>query len=338
MKMAAMNGKKTKDDMKLVDQFGRLHNYLRISITEGCNFSCTYCMPNGYTPVSDSSFMTAQEIGEIAHILVSMGINKIRITGGEPLVRRDFSEIITILGQFPVSLALTTNGYLLNKHLSFLKDNGCTNLNISLDTLHAMRFWKVTGRHGFQDVIKSIEKALKMGFQVKLNTVVMKGVNDDEIIDFARLTIDNPLTTRFIEFMPFPGNRWKVGHTINYEKILQKLKNEFELLELKNESNQTSNLYNIKGAQGKIGIIGTVSNPFCSGCNRIRLTADGMIKNCLFNNKEFNVLEPLRKGEEVKSLIFEALNQKNYQYGGKLNFNNPTREDLDNRAMYSIGG
>jgi molybdenum cofactor biosynthesis protein A len=332
-----MSGKKIESKNFITDRFGRIHNYLRLSITEGCNYACTYCMPHG-SLASSSNIMSAEEIGEISKQMVDLGVNKIRITGGEPLIRKDFANIIELIGKLPIERALTTNGFLLNSYFNQLIDSNFKKLNVSLDTLDAARYKEITGRNVFNQVFENIFKAIDLGFKLKLNMVVMKGINDSEIIDFAKLTLNNPITVRFIEFMPFPGNNWNFGRTIKCSDILEKLKLKYEIEEVNNNTIQTSKNHKIKGAKGELGVISTVSNPFCNECNRIRLTADGKLKNCLFNNGEVDVLSALRQEKSIANIVSEVLSKKHLQQGSEEKLSVDNKNIQDNRNMYSIGG
>lgn len=333
-----MFGKAIKNSTYLTDRFGRMHSYLRLSITESCNFRCSYCMPNNNHCQIPDEQMSADEIAQIAEVFHNLGVDKIRLTGGEPLARKDFRDIITALGKMPVSLALTTNGLLLDKYLSDLKDANFTKLNISLDSLKPERFKSVTGKDAFHKVYDNIIKSVNAGFKVKLNAVVMKDFNDDEIEDFARLTIDLPITMRFIEFMPFKDNNWSFGRIVKHNEIIQKLEDTFSLKPAETSFSSTAQIYQIDGARGKIGVIGTVSKPFCDSCNRIRVTSDGKLKSCLFGHKEHNLLSPLRKNEDLLASIHDALMKKPHQHGGKQSFSEQPNDFQNNRNMHSIGG
>lgn len=333
-----MYGRPTENSKYLTDRFGRVHSYLRMSLTDSCNFSCTYCMPENIKCLPAQNQMSAAEIRNLAEIFYKIGIDKIRLTGGEPLIRKDFREIISALGNLPVTLGLTTNGLLLDKYLDDLKKANFTKINISLDSLKPDKFKAITKRDSFQKVFQNIFKTIDAGFEVKINAVVMKGFNDDEIEDFALLTKKYPVSMRFIEFMPFKDNNWNFGKTFRQQEIIQKLKDSFELNHLENKFNETAQLFQIAGAQGKIGIIGTVSQPFCDSCNRIRITSDGKLKSCLFGHSEYDVLRPLREGKDVLNEIKDAIQKKPHQHGGKKSFTENPNEFQENRNMTSIGG
>lgn len=328
---------------KLVDQFGREHDYLRISLTERCNLRCSYCMPEeGIQLRPKSQFMSKHEVIELAKIFVSLGVKKIRLTGGEPLVRNDAHEIITELSKLPIELAITTNGILIDKFIpSFIKNNVRT-INISLDSLKRDKFNEITRRNYFDTVISNIDLLLNHDFHIKLNAVLIKGVNDDEIIDFINYTKDKNIHYRFIEFMPFDGNKWDWSKGVSYKELLDKVVHFFgnEVIKLNDKKNDTSKNYRINGHKGTFAIISSVTNPFCDNCNRLRLTADGKMKNCLFSNNETDLLTAFRQGIDVKPLIYESVWHKKEKRAGMNTFemlSNPISHN-NNRSMITIGG
>ncbi|MDC7995337.1 GTP 3',8-cyclase MoaA [Altibacter sp. HG106] len=327
----------------LTDSFGRKHTYLRISLTEKCNLRCTYCMPQEGVPLTPSKhLMSAEEIFQMASLFVQEGVTKIRLTGGEPLVRKDFPELLQKLSSLPIKCTLTTNGVIIDRHLDLLKECEVTTINLSLDTLSADKFKKITFRNDFEKVYENLMLLLDHGFQVKINVVLMKGVNDDEIIDFLEFTKENPISVRFIEFMPFEGNAWNRTKTISYQHIMSVVKTHFgseTVLRLQDAPNDTTKNYKIRGFEGFFGIISTVTNPFCDSCNRLRLTANGQLKNCLFSDSESDLLTPFRAGEDIRPVIHNAVMKKHAMRGG---LNRP--EDFEdvtqhkNRSMIRIGG
>ncbi|WMI70320.1 GTP 3',8-cyclase MoaA [Mangrovimonas sp. YM274] len=332
-----------KNDSILTDSFGRKHNYLRISLTEKCNLRCTYCMPaNGVPLTPKSHLMTADEVFDIAKIFVENGVTKIRLTGGEPLVRKDFTDILKRLSTLPAKLSITTNAVLLDRFVEDFKTNGLQDINISLDTLNPEKFKLITRRNEFQKTYQNILLALEKGFNVKINVVLMKDFNDDEILDLIGLTKDLPISLRFIEFMPFDGNNWNKDKLVSQEEILTQVYEHFgtsKVATLENEDNFTSRNYKIKGFKGQFGIISTVTNPFCDSCNRVRLTADGKLKNCLFSNNETNLLTSLRNNESIEPLIQLALFKKKATRAGLTTFEAFNNTELhNNRSMITIGG
>jgi molybdenum cofactor biosynthesis protein A len=328
----------------LTDDFGRKHNYLRISLIEKCNLRCTYCMPaDGIALTPKNELMTADEVFAIAQTFVQNGVDKIRLTGGEPLLRKDFPDIISKLATFNIKLSLTTNGILIDRHLDVLKQFNVRGINLSLDTLIASKFNSITLRNQFEKVIDNLHLLLNNDFNVKVNVVLIKGFNDDEVIDFIKLTEFLPLSIRFIEFMPFAGNAWDKSKMVSQKQILETLSNYYnpsQIEKLVDEKNFTARTFKIKDYQGSFGIISSVTNPFCDSCNRIRLTANGKIKNCLFSNAETDLLTPLRNGETITDLISTAINNKKKVRAGMTTieeFNNPNLNQ-DNRSMIAIGG
>ncbi len=328
----------------LSDSFGRKHTYLRISLTERCNLRCSYCMPvDGVPLLPKAHLMTADELFQIAKLFVEEGVTKIRLTGGEPLVRKDFPQILEQLASLPVTLSITTNGVTIDQHIEALKKHGVKTINLSLDTLDADKFKKITFRNYFDRVYDNILLLIKEGFKVKINAVLMKGVNDDEIIDFIKFTEDHAVSFRFIEFMPFEGNQWNREKTVSLQEILDELHQHYsasELIRLQDAPNDTAKNYQIAGYKGTFGIISTVTNPFCDSCNRIRLTANGQLKNCLFSNTESDLLTPFRAGEDLRPIIQKAVLGKYAVRGGLSTpeqFENP-EEHSENRSMIRIGG
>ena len=328
----------------LQDDFGRFHNYLRISLTEHCNLRCTYCMPEeGILLTPKTHLMTADEILTIAQTFVDLGVTKIRLTGGEPLVRKDAKDIMLRLGKLGVHLTLTTNGILVPGFIATFHKAGIKTINISIDSLVKEKFNQITRRSYFETVFENIELLLTEGFMVKLNVVLIKDFNDNEIVDFVTLTKHKNIQIRFIEFMPFSGNQWDKSKLVSYSEILEMLKSNFEHHEIErltDAPNDTAKNYKIKSYQGGFAIISSVTNPFCSTCSRIRLTADGKLKNCLFSNSETSLLETLRSGQSILPLIKQNLLTKKAVRAGMdddLKFQNPELFS-QNRSMIAIGG
>lgn len=327
----------------LTDTFGRNHTYLRISLTERCNLRCTYCMPNdGITLTPKEHLMTVDEIFTIAQEFVTLGVTKIRLTGGEPMVRKDFPEILEKLASLPIELGITTNGILAERFLPLLKKNNIKTITISIDSLDQDKFQQITRRNEFERVWKTIELFEKEGFIVKLNIVLIKKFNDNEIIDFINLTKNRNLIIRFIEFMPFDGNQWNMDKLVTHQEVLNVVNYTFPLQveRLKDAPNDTSRNYKIEGFSGSFSIISSVSNPFCDTCNRIRLTADGKLKNCLFSGNEFSLLKPLRAHQPIQTVIKKALDDKFATRGGMDTPDKLQNPDLhsNNRSMIAIGG
>jgi cyclic pyranopterin phosphate synthase len=334
----------SKPDHILTDQFGREHTYLRISLIERCNLRCTYCMPAEGVPLMPRShLMSYEEIFTLASLFVKHGVNKIRLTGGEPLIRKDIPVILEKLSGLPASLSITTNAVTVERHIDTLKQYGVQHINVSLDSLKRDKFKRISLRDDFDKVNDNLQLLLRYGFKVKLNMVVMKGVNDDEIIDFIELSRQHPLSVRFIEFMPFDGNNWNIEKTVSYESLMQTIRAHYgtdKVIKIEDAPNDTSRNYRIDGYPGSWAVISTVSNPFCDTCNRLRLTANGRLKNCLFSQGETDLLSPLREGRDIEPLIQKAVLAKKSMRGGMDSpekFEEPKNHG-QNRSMIRIGG
>jgi cyclic pyranopterin phosphate synthase len=291
-----------------------------------------------FTPAG--RLMQTDEIVEISKIFVAHGVKKIRLTGGEPLVRKDAATIINHLGQLPVKLTLTTNGTRLHEFADVLADAGVTSLNISLDTLQRDKFTLMTRRDNFDRVRKNIDLMVDRGFHVKVNVVAMKGVNDNEFIDFINWTKHAPIHIRFIEFMPFSGNRWNSDKVISWQEILTLAGSEFDIIPIQRDNHDTAKKYMVPGHEGTFAVISTMTAPFCSDCNRMRLTADGKMKNCLFSQSETDLLNPFRRGENIVPLIYQSIRDKKQSLGGQFTADLAHVEagKIENRSMITIGG
>lgn len=317
----------------MIDNYGRNIDYMRISVTELCNLRCRYCMPEeGICKRSHDEMMTAEETIEAVKAAVSLGIKKIRITGGEPLVKRGIVELCRHIAQIDgvEELCITTNGTLLRQYGAKLKEAGVNRLNISLDTLDPVKYRDITRTGELQDAIDGINAAFEAGFEgIKLNTVLMGGFNDDEIEDFVRLTVDRELEVRFIELMPIGGGMdFDEAGFISCQQVLEKVPQ----LEPLNMVDGVANIYRLPGAKGRVGLIRPISCEFCGTCNKIRLTADGMLKPCLHSDAEISIKGKDR--EEMADMIKAAVLGKP-EMRDALDANNPSRAG---RNMNSIGG
>lgn len=323
------------------DAFGRVHDYLRISLTDNCNLRCFYCMPEEkYAFAPASKLMQVEEIESLAKLFVSQGVKKIRLTGGEPLVRKDAPKIIEVLGKLDVELAITTNGIRVDEMLPELLSANIKSINISLDTLQQDKFLKITRRDLYHRVRSNIELLLHHNIRVKINVVVMKDLNENEILDFIALTKHNNIEIRFIEFMPFNGNKWSSNQVFTMHEILSEIATKYDAIPVTAEPNETSKRFIIQSHVGSFAVISTMSAPFCDTCNRMRLTADGKLKNCLFSKSETDLLTALRNGEDVLSLIHENILAKAKALGGQFSgaFETIDTSKIDNRTMITIGG
>jgi len=324
---------------RIVDTFGRPHTYLRISLTDRCNLRCFYCMPEeGIELMEKPSIMALEEIVEISRVYVGIGVDTIRLTGGEPLVRKNFEFLARELAKMGVRLKLTTNGILLDKRYDLFEEIDLKKINISLDTLDKAKNAFITKRDYYDRIMANIQEGIKRGFQIKLNVVLIKDVNDKEIVDFISLTKDQNVAVKFIEFMPFKGNKWDWSKGVSEDEILEAVKSKFGSFDNSpNPKHSTSNNYQIDGHKGNFGIISTITNPFCSDCNRIRLTADGKMKNCLFANSETDILGPYRNGDSIEQLILDTIQKKKYSRDG-MELKMDADQYEKNRSMISIGG
>lgn len=321
----------------------RVINYLRISITDRCNLRCMYCMPeDGIDFIPHESILRYEEILHIVRLAVQKGIRKIRLTGGEPLVRKGFLEFLKELNNIEglKETTLTTNGVLLKELAAGIKECGVKRLNISLDSLKRERFAHITGRDMFDQVWEGIQEAERLGFEpIKINIVAMKGINDDEIQDFAGLTMTKPYHVRFIEHMPVgEDNGWKSENFISVLEIYNIIHRLGELRPVsgRNLLDGPAQRFKLDGAKGEIGLIGALSNHFCSICNRLRLTADGHIRSCLFSDEEIDIKAPLRNNEgdeKILSLIDTAIKNKPLQHNLNVSGIRTCA-----RRMSSIGG
>ncbi|HKL76465.1 MAG TPA: GTP 3',8-cyclase MoaA [Halanaerobiales bacterium] len=319
---------------KLVDNWGRKINYLRISVTDRCNLRCKYCMPEeGIETKSHEDILSYEQIIKIVKIGKELGIKNVRITGGEPLVRLNLVELIGSLNKLNLNdISLTTNGVLLAEKAKKLKKAGIDRVNISLDSLKKDKYKEITRRDQYDKVIAGIEAALKYELNpVKLNMVVMKGINDDELIEFAKLSIDKPLHVRFIEYMPL-GNDINGAEYYEMKKVKKKIENKFELIKAETEGNGPARYFKISGSKGSIGFISPMSEHFCAECNRFRLTADGKFRPCLARDLEVEIPKDFNRESIIKAYQ-EALSIKPISHD--LNFADNNDRD---RTMSQIGG
>jgi len=321
---------------ELFDSFGRRINYLRISVTDRCNLRCIYCMPpEGVPSIPHSKILSYEEINTIVQAAAEMGINKIRLTGGEPLVRPDLPQLIEMLSRVKGinEIAMTTNGTLLKEYAIELKRAGLTRINISLDTLKTDRFRQITRLGDLKNVLTGIEAAYEANLEpVKINMVVMRGINDDEVVDFARLSYEKGWHIRFIEIMPFSS----VAEFVPSSEIRQRIASLGTLEPCSIiTGNGPTKYYHLRGAIGTVGFISPLSEPFCSACNRLRLTSNGRLCPCLLSDSGIDLEGPLRNNasaQELKRLILKvvAIKPKQHHLADEIM---PT-----NQHMSQIGG
>ncbi len=303
--------------MALIDSFGRKINYLRLSVTDRCNLRCVYCMPaEGIRKLKHEEILKYEELLLLAETAVGIGIEKIRITGGEPLVRKAILGFLESLSGIPGlrQLVLTTNGMLLPEMAEGLRKAGVQRLNVSLDSLKPKTFTRITRCGDLEKVLTGIRIAEDLGFPIKLNMVVMRGINDEEVLDFARLSLAKPFTVRFIEYMPTvkePG--WQTM-VVPGEEIIRRISGSYRIRPFEREDGLAgpSRNYRIEGAAGRIGIITAVSSHFCRECNRIRVTSSGMAKGCLFDDTAYNLKPILSSGDRagLKTALREIVGRK----------------------------
>lgn len=324
----------------LTDRFGRVHRYLRVSLTDQCNFRCRYCMPeDGIAWLPGSQILSDAEIVRVIRILAGMGVGKVRFTGGEPTLRPGLEGLISSTKSIPGihTVAMTTNGSTLSKKASDYRLAGLDIINISLDSLNPATFKAITLRDQLPLVLKGIHRAARAGFEdVKINVVAMKGVNSHELLDFVDLAKDLPVTVRFIEFMPFLGNRWSQASLLTYREMRSAIEETYCLVPLDGDPSAVGKDFRIPGFVGKIGFVTSMTETFCGDCDRIRLTADGSIKPCLFSPAEINLRHLLRGGApdgELESAIQSALLKKPREHRPMTHL-----ATIQTRSMIQIGG
>ncbi|MFF2091973.1 GTP 3',8-cyclase MoaA [Paenibacillus sp. NPDC058174] len=331
---------------QLIDRFGRIHDYLRISVTDRCNLRCLYCMPEeGMEFAPSEQLLSYDHIVEVVEAAASLGVTKLRITGGEPLVRPGLDGLIRRLAAIPgiADIALTTNGMLLGKQAEALKAAGLNRVNISLDTLDASRFRLIARRGELKRVMEGIEAAVAAGLTpIKLNCVLLKGINEDEIAQFLKLAYEHPMHVRFIEYMPIghADDNWR-SHYLSLSRVLEIAEAEgYRISRRMNvQGNGPSDDWQMEGAAGSFGLIHPISDHFCKSCNRLRLTSDGSIKPCLYWVDELNAKEALGDPEAMKRLLYRAMDVKpeNHEMAAKL-ANEAQSHVPTERRMSQIGG
>ncbi len=303
---------------RLTDKFGRQITYLRLAVTDRCNLRCQYCMPaQGIDIVDRHDLLSYKEMYRITRVLSELGVNKVRLTGGEPFVRKDFINFLESLSfnnQLD-QINITTNGALISNHISKLEELGINAINLSLDTLKKDKFLQITRRDLFDKTMQTFEKLIASKLEIKLNIVIQPGVNTDEILDFIELTKDKDLAVRFIEEMPFNGKGLrKTNEVWNLDRIYSEIeKNYKNIIPVKSKKSSTSKNFKINNYKGIFGIIPAFTRTICNDCNRIRITATGMFKNCLFDDGVFNLRDFIRKGasdNELKQLFIDTVNHK----------------------------
>jgi len=332
--------------MSLVDTYGRVHRDLRVSLTDRCSLRCTYCMPHDFNKwLPSETLLTANELVKVIEIAVSQGITEVRLTGGEPLLRPDIVEIVSKINALdaPPELSMTTNGVGLAKVAKELKEAGLKRINISLDTLDWERFKRLTFRDRYDDVIEGIAAARSVGLTpIKINTVLMRDINGDEAIPLLKWALKENLNLRFIEQMPLDaGDAWTRKNLITADQIFEELNSEFELTPTEDRGSSPAEEFLVNGGPAMVGIIGSVTRPFCSACDRLRLTSDGQVRSCLFSNTETDLRSILRNGRltesEKRADIIKALGVTVQSKLPGHGINDPSFIK-PNRPMSAIGG
>ena len=309
----------TLKSLPLVDSFGRNHNYLRVSVTDSCNLRCSYCYPQKINRKNRTrQILSFEEIIRLVRLFAGMEVNKIRLTGGEPLMRENAVGLVEQIVGIPgiETVGLTTNGVLLKENIHALKRAGLSALNVSLDTLRPERFARITGRNQFHTVRESLFSALEEGFApLKLNTVIIRGFNDDEFLDFVALACRMQISVRFIEYMPFSSNLWRNEDFVSCIQMRQVIERHYRLIPLRElpEKRAVAREYGIEGFNSRVGFIAPLSSKFCSHCSRLRLTSDGYLKLCLHHPEEVDLASALRSGlsdELLAEIIYAGLKRK----------------------------
>ncbi len=324
----------------LTDRFGRRHTYLRISVTDRCNLRCQYCMPaEGIQWIERKDLLSFEEIERVVRVLAGAGVSKVRITGGEPTVRRGIENLIGSIAKIDgiKELAMTTNGTTLRKMAQAYRDAGLTHINVSIDSFKPERFKEITRTDKIDTVLEGIECAVNAGFEsVKINVVAMKGINDDELVDFVDFAKVRPINVRFIEFMPFDGNEWSKDRMFTYREMLAVVNQKHEIEPIERRPSQVAKDFKIVGGLGTVSFVTSMTEDFCSDCNRIRLTATGEFKPCLFMLPIVSVRDRMRNGcddSQVLDAVQESLGQKWKGHPGAENL-----IKLKNASMIQIGG
>ncbi|MBX9678284.1 MAG: GTP 3',8-cyclase MoaA [Gemmataceae bacterium] len=326
---------------RLIDRFGRVHNNLRISVTDRCNLRCTYCMPEEVAFLDKAELLTFEEIARFVEIVAPLGIDKIRLTGGEPLLRKNLDRLVRMLVAIPgiKDVGLTTNGITLDDHAQRLRDAGLRRINISLDTLDEERFRQIARRPGADRVIAGILAAKKAGFDpVKVNGVAIRGTTEEDIVPLCRFAREHGLEMRFIEYMPIGADDWERSKVLYAHEILERIETAMGPLvpAADNDARNPAMDFDYVDGGGRIGIIASVSRPFCGSCNRIRLTAEGKLRNCLFALEETDVKSMLRgegDPEKIQAMVRDSVASK--WEGHEIN---SARFIKPLRTMHSIGG
>jgi GTP 3',8-cyclase len=326
--------------MDLIDSFGRVHDNLRISVTDRCNLRCTYCMPEDVTFLDRGELLTFEEIAKFVRVAAPLGVNKLRLTGGEPLMRKDLHKLVRLLAPIPgiTDIGLTTNGILLKGQAAALREAGLTRLNVSLDTLDVGRFRELSRRDGLEAVLAGLEEAKALGFSIKLNAVAIRGFIEHDAVALANYCRENGFELRFIEYMPIGAEAWEREKCFLAHELLELLEREVSPLAPSPDYDPRAPAmeFDYADGRGSVGIIASVSRPFCKSCNRIRLTADGKVRNCLFAHDEVDV-KALLRSEGTEAAIAETI-RRNVAAKWEGHEINSAKFVKPLRTMHAIGG
>jgi cyclic pyranopterin phosphate synthase len=326
----------------LPDSYGRVARKLRISVTDRCNFRCQFCMPKTPIWLPRSEILTFEEIQRVVSLFARMGVQKVRLSGGEPLMRKDIQKLVGLLSNVPgiQFLSMTTNGFLLSEKAQALRRAGLQGLTISLHSLKPERYSKITGGGVFERVVAGIRAAREIGFSpLKINVVVIRGCNDDEIADLAQLAISGDVTVRFIEYMPFDGQRlWGMEKVVSGKEIIERIRDNYGLIPLPRETGSTARVYRFAEGTGQVGVITSISEPFCSDCDRIRLSADGKIVPCLFDKAGYDLRPFLRGGMSDEAILDVMRNAVLLKAAGVETLLKKFHTLEHVRPMHTIGG
>ncbi len=328
---------------QLIDSFGRQITYVRLAVTDRCNLRCQYCMPaHGIDIVPRKELLTYKEMYRIIRVLTELGVRKVRLTGGEPFVRKDFVKFLEMLSFNDLldTINITTNGALIRKHISTIESlKKVKNINLSIDSLQADKFHKITRRDVFPEVYQTFELLEKSNLNLKLNVVVQSGFNTNEINDFVKLTEDKNIVVRFIEEMPFNGSgQRELGENWNFKRILEEIQSEYPIHEIPVKKSSTSRNFQVENFKGSVGIIPAFTRTICNDCNRIRITSTGTLKNCLFDDGVFSIRDFIRKGasnDDLKELFLSLIKEK--PKNGFVAEANRTKGNVS-ESMSTIGG
>jgi GTP 3',8-cyclase len=329
-------------EIRLIDTFGRIHNNLRISVTDRCNLRCIYCMPEDVSFMEKGELLTFEEVARFVRVAAPLGVNKLRLTGGEPLLRKDLYRLVKMLRDIPGinDLGLTTNGLLLAQQAEGLYQAGLHRLNLSLDTLDQKRFEQLSRRNGLDLVLSGIERAQAVGFQrIKVNAVIIRGINEVDVVPLARYGREHGLEIRYIEYMPIGAESWERSKCYFAHEILEQLEEEFGPLLPADDYDPHNPAMEFKYSDGtgRIGMIASVSRPFCKSCNRIRLTAEGKLRHCLFALEEDDV-KPLLRADAVDEVALRDVIRRNVTSKWEGHEINTAKFVKPSRTMHAIGG